>query len=121
MEYYTETSALVKKKIEEKYHDFFAGSENGVLNRDGFEELLRKVEPGIENDKLFYITSAIFTQEREGISCQEFSEWYINSTYFEKRSEFAQKEAKQKSILATLGPPHEAGFFDFIKCFISVT
>lgn len=115
MEYYTETSAIVKKKIEDQYKEFFSKNDNGVLSQGGFEELIKKVEPGIDNGKLIDITSNIFQQGREGISCQEFSEWYINSTYFEKRSEFAQKEAKQKSILATLGPPNNGGFFGYAK------
>ena len=115
MEYYTETSTIVKKRIEEKYGEYFSDSDNGELNQAGFQDFLKKVEPGINNDSLLNITRDIFPNERKGISCQQFSEWYINSTYFEKRSEFAQKESKQKTLLTTLGPPNDAGFFRYMK------
>jgi len=104
IKFYHETNTKVKQLIEKKFDQFDHDSDN-TLDKDEFYNLLSSIEPTIDAEGSVAVEESLFTDGKEKVSREEFSEWYLNSIFYTKRAEFAEQEAEQETLLESLAPP----------------
>ena len=113
MKFYKETNTKVKQLIEKKFDDYDE-DKNNSLDKDEFYKLLSSIEPRIHDEARLGVEESLFS-DKETVTREEFSEWYLHSIFYEKRAEFAEQEAEEGTILQSLAPPKDAGPFGFAK------
>jgi Ca2+/Na+ antiporter len=114
IKFYHETNTKVKSIIEKKFDEFDHDSDN-TLDKDEFYDLLSTIEPTIDPEGRSTVEDGLFTDGKEKVSREEFSEWYLNSIFYTKRAEFAENEAEEETLLESLAPPEGAGAFGYAK------
>lgn len=79
--------------------------------------MLSEIEPTVTEVQLSQSVSECYAEGQEEVAFDEFTKWYLKSTYYEKQQKKAEKveEEADQTILDVILPPKNATTFGLLK------
>jgi len=100
-----------------KVFDKFDSDMSGKVNRLELSEMLKEIEPSVSDHQLEEAVNECYTGSETDISFEEFTKWYLKSTYYKRQQRKAQDadEEDERTLCQIISPPTGASFFGIIK------
>lgn len=88
--------------------DYFDTEQDGKITRPNLLKLLKTVEPSVTDEDVDQAMAAMYqTGSKEEITFEEFSNWYLHSMIYQKRTKKIEEE--METIFDSVYPPNVKG------------
>ena len=100
-----------------KVFDKFDSDMSGKVNRLELSAMLKEIEPSVSDHQLEEAVNECYTGSETDISFEEFTKWYLKSTYYKRQQRKAQDadEEDERTLCQIISPPKDASAFGLIK------
>uniref|UniRef100_A0A7S3V7V9 EF-hand domain-containing protein n=1 Tax=Chaetoceros debilis TaxID=122233 RepID=A0A7S3V7V9_9STRA len=113
--WYLHSEAHVREQIRKVFENYDSNRSGGI-SEDEFKMMIDEVIPSLNNDDdIQEAITQLFKGGSTELTFDDFADWYLRSTYYEKQTQKVQKEEEGETLCETLSPPSNAGFFGYLK------
>lgn len=113
--WYLHSEAHVREQIRKVFENYDSNRSGGISEEE-FKMMIDEVIPTLNNDDdIQEAITQVFKDGSMELSFDDFADWYLRSTYYEKQTQKVQKEEEGETLCETISPPRDAGFFGYLK------
>jgi len=113
--WYLHSEAHVREQIRKVFENYDSNRSGGISEEE-FKMMIDEVIPTLTNDgDIQEAITQLFKDGSMELTFDDFADWYLRSTYYEKQTQKVQKEEEGETLCETISPPSDAGFFGYLK------